>query len=97
VLYQHPDIKEAAVIGVKDPYRGETVKAFVVLKDKNKNPGEKAIEEFCRARIASYKVPRIIEFREELPKSLIGKVLRRKLREEEAKLQTLQAKEQRIN
>jgi len=82
VLFAHPDIKEAAVIGVKDQYRGETVKAFIVLKNKDKNPGVEAIQAFCRSQIAPYKVPRLIEFREELPKTLVGKVLRRKLREE---------------
>ncbi len=82
VLFTHPDIKEAAVIGVKDQYRGETVKAFIVLKNKDKNPGVEAIQAFCRSQIAPYKVPRLIEFREELPKTLVGKVLRRKLREE---------------
>jgi long-chain acyl-CoA synthetase len=82
VLYTHPDIKEAAVVGVKDPYRGENVKAFVVLKDKNKNPGAEAITQYCKDRIAPYKAPRIVEFKDELPKSLVGKVLRRKLREE---------------
>ncbi len=83
VLYTHPDIKEAAVIGVPDEYRGETVKAFVVLKDKTKNPGADQIKAFCKERIAPYKVPKIIEFVDDLPKSLVGKVLRRKLREGE--------------
>ncbi|GAB6875409.1 long-chain-fatty-acid--CoA ligase [Thermaerobacter litoralis] len=84
VLYQHPKVLEAAVAGVPDPYRGEMVKAYVVLK-----PGETATEqeiiEFCRQRLAKYKVPRAVEFRSELPKSLIGKVLRRVLAEEERK------------
>ena len=84
VLFAHPDIKEAAVVGVKDQYRGETVKAFIVLKDKNKNPGVEAIRDYCRAQIAPYKVPRIIEFRVELPKTLVGKVLRRELRDDNA-------------
>jgi long-chain acyl-CoA synthetase len=82
ILYTHPDIKEAAVVGVKDSYRGETVKAFVVLKDRNKNPGADAITEYCKDRIAPYKAPRIVEFKDALPKSLVGKVLRRKLRED---------------
>jgi len=83
VLFEHPAVREAAVIGVHDPRRGETVKAFVVLKE-----GESATEEeiiaFCRERMAAYKAPRIVEFRDDLPKSLVGKVLRRELREEEA-------------
>ena len=82
VLYEHPKVLEAAVIGVPDPHRGETVKAFVVLK-----PGQSATAEeivrFCRERLAAYKVPKGIEFRTELPKSTIGKVLRRVLRDEE--------------
>jgi len=82
VLYSHPDIKEAAVVGVKDQYRGENVKAYIVLKDKNRNPGAEEIREYCKKLLVPYKVPKIIEFRDELPKTLVGKVLRRKLREE---------------
>jgi len=84
VLFTHPNIKEAAVVGVRDDYRGESVKAFIVLKDKNNNPGAEAIREFCKKELAPYKAPRVIEFRDELPKTLVGKVLRRKLREESA-------------
>ena len=85
VLFDHPKILEACTIGVHDDYRGETVKAFVVLKE-----GETLTEEdviaYCRENLASYKVPKIIEFIDELPKSAVGKVLRRKLKEmEEAK------------
>lgn len=83
VLFTHPDVKEAAVIGVSDQYRGETVKAFIVLKDKNKNPGADQIKTYCKERIAPYKVPKMVEFVDDLPKSLVGKVLRRKLRERE--------------
>jgi long-chain acyl-CoA synthetase len=70
------------VVGVPDPYRGETVKAFIVLKP-GKQVTEKELDLFCRERLASYKVPRLYEFREELPKSMVGKVLRRVLLEEE--------------
>ncbi len=81
-LYDHPKILEACTVGVPDKYRGETVKAFIVPK-----PGETLTEEeviaFCKERLAAYKVPKIIEFMDELPKSAIGKVLRRKLREME--------------
>jgi len=84
VLYEHEAVVEAAVIGVPDEYRGETVKAFIVLKDEFKEKiSEEDITEFCRQRLAAYKVPRIIEFRDELPKSAVGKVLRRVLKEEE--------------
>jgi long-chain acyl-CoA synthetase len=82
VLHEHPKVLEACVAGVPDSYRGEMVKAFVVLR-----PGEEAtteeIRSFAKERLAAYKVPRAVEFREELPKTLIGKVLRRALVEEE--------------
>ncbi len=84
VLFEHPAVKEAAVVGVPDPRRGETVKAFIVLKD-GQTATEEEIITFSRERLAAYKAPRIIEFRDDLPKSIIGKVLRRSLREEEAK------------
>ena len=82
VLFSHPKIQEAAVIGTIDPYRGEVVKAFVVLKE-NVKATEEEIIAYCRERLAPYKVPKLLEFRPELPKSLIGKVLRRVLAEEE--------------
>jgi len=82
VLFEHPAVKEAAVVGVPDPYRGETVKAFIVLKD-GQHVTEKELDEFCRKNLAAYKVPRIYEFRTELPKTMVGKVLRRQLQEEE--------------
>ena len=86
VLYEHPAVLEAAVVGVPDEYRGETVKAFIVLKPEYKGKvTEKEIEQFCRERLAAYKVPKIIEFRDELPKSAVGKILRRVLREESTK------------
>ncbi|RME74186.1 MAG: long-chain fatty acid--CoA ligase [Chloroflexi bacterium] len=81
VLYQHPKVLEAAVVGLPDGLRGEKIAAFVTLK-----PGQTAtaaeIRSFCRERLAPYKQPRLVVFREELPKTLAGKVLRRKLREE---------------
>jgi long-chain acyl-CoA synthetase len=84
VLFTHPAVKEAAVIGVPDDYRGEAVKAFIVLKPEAVAASEEIIE-YCRARLARYKVPSSIEFAESLPKSAVGKVLRRELREEEAR------------
>lgn len=81
VLFEHPDIVEAAVIGVPDDYRGETVKAVIVPKPGAKMD-EKQLDEYCRKHLAAFKVPRIYEFREELPKSVIGKVLKRQLVEE---------------
>jgi len=79
ILFEHPKVKEAAVIGVPDQYRGETVKAFIVLKE-GESATEEEIIEFCREGMASYRVPRIVEFRDDLPKSMVGKVLRRELR-----------------
>ncbi|MDW8356428.1 long-chain fatty acid--CoA ligase [Thermus sp.] len=83
VLYQHPAVQEAAVVGVPDPYRGETVAAFIVLKDEYKGKvSEKDIETFCRQNLAAYKVPRILQFRDTLPKSSVGKILKRELAKE---------------
>ncbi|MGC8779311.1 MAG: long-chain-fatty-acid--CoA ligase [Anaerolineae bacterium] len=86
VLFQHPKVQEAVAVGVPDPVRGETVKAYVVLK-----PGEAAtveeISRWCSERLAPYKVPRQVEFRSELPKTMVGKVLRRVLAEEERRKQ----------
>ncbi|HSD66286.1 MAG TPA: long-chain fatty acid--CoA ligase, partial [Vicinamibacteria bacterium] len=82
VLLMHPAVREAVVAGVPDAYRGETVKAFVVLR-----PGQEASAEeitaFCRLHLAAFKIPRQVELRTELPKSLVGKYLRRVLVEEE--------------
>ena len=86
VLLMHPKIHEAVVCGVPDAYRGETVKAFVVL-----HPGDEAKQEeiidFCRLHLAPFKVPRRVDFRTELPKSMVGKYLRRVLVQEETEAQ----------
>ncbi|GAC1645396.1 MAG: hypothetical protein NVS4B12_11380 [Ktedonobacteraceae bacterium] len=82
VLYQHPAVREAAVIGIPDEYRGETVKAFVAIKSDYE--GHVTAEEliaFCKERMANYKYPRFIEFLPELPKTTTGKYLRRELRD----------------
>ncbi|MDB4897166.1 MAG: long-chain fatty acid--CoA ligase, partial [Firmicutes bacterium] len=82
VLYEHPAVQEAAVAGIPDEYRGQTVKAYIVLK-----PGASLLEAdaiaFCRERLAKYKAPTAVEIRGSLPKSIIGKVLRRELLREE--------------
>jgi len=83
VLYQHPKIADAVSVGIPDEYRGETVKAFVVLKEGETATAEEVIG-FCREKLAAYKSPKLIEFRRELPKSAVGKILRKVLRDEEA-------------
>lgn len=88
VLFQHPKVLEGVAVGITDKYRGETVKAFVVLR-----PGQTATPEeiiaFCRERLAAYKVPKLVEFRSSLPKSAVGKILRKILRDEERLKNTL--------
>ena len=84
VLFEHPKIQEAVVAGVPDPYRGETVKAYIVLKSGETATPEEIVA-FCKERLARYKVPKQIEFRSELPKTMVGKFLRRVLVEEEKK------------
>jgi long-chain acyl-CoA synthetase len=83
VLHQHPKILEAVAVGVPCDARGEVVKAYIVTK-----PGETLTKAevigFCRQKLAGYKVPRHVDFRESLPKTMVGKVLRRALRAEEA-------------
>ena len=85
LMYEHPAIQEACVIGAKDPHRGETVKAFVVIKEASRGKvSEQDIIDWARANMATYKSPRIVEFVETLPKSGTGKVMWRALQEKEA-------------
>ena len=78
VISEHPQVLEVGVAGIPDAYRGETVKAWVVIK-----PGESLTEdqvrEWCKERLAKYKVPTQVEFRDELPKTTVAKILRREL------------------
>ncbi|MGE5174558.1 MAG: long-chain-fatty-acid--CoA ligase [Betaproteobacteria bacterium] len=85
VLYTHPKVKEAVVVGVPhEAYLGEKIKAYVVLKEGENATAEEIIR-FCREQLSKFKVPKEIEFRDQLPKTLVGKVLRRVLRDEELK------------
>lgn len=86
VLYEHPKVLDAVTVGIPDPYRGETVKAFVVLKP-GENLTERDLIEFCKSRLAAYKVPKAVEFRETLPKTIVGKILRKELRQEAVRRQ----------
>ena len=86
VLYEHPAIQECAVIGVKDPERGENIMAHIILKKEHKGKiTEQEIIEWSKENMAAYKYPRIVKFVRSLPKSAVGKVLRRVIRDKEAK------------
>lgn len=93
VLYEHPDVVECVAAGVPDPYRGETVKAYIVLRE-GTTTTEADLNKFCRENLAAYKVPRIYEFRAELPKTAVGKILRRALIDEEKEKQQQPRQEQ---
>ena len=93
VLYEHDAIVECVVAGVPDAYRGETVKAYIVLKE-GAQVTEEDLDKYCRKHLAAFKVPRLYEFREELPKTAVGKILRRSLVDEEK--EKLKQSEQRL-
>jgi long-chain acyl-CoA synthetase len=84
ILYEHPEVVEGVAVGVPDEYRGETVKVFVVKKEGSSLTEEDLIVH-CKDNLAPYKVPKLVEFREELPKSAVGKLLKRVLADEERK------------
>ena len=84
VVASHPQVREVAAVGVKDEKRGEIVKIFVVRNNDRLSKDE--IIKFCRENLTAYKVPKLVEFYSELPKSNVGKVLRRKLKEQEVYL-----------
>ena len=81
VLYEHPSVQEAVVIGVPDEYRGEAIKAIIVCRAGHPEDAEDILS-FCRHNLSAYKIPSYVEFRKELPKTIVGKILRRALREE---------------
>lgn len=84
ILFQHPKILEACTIGVADAYRGETVKAYVVVKPEETITAEEVIQ-FCREKLAAYKAPKMVEFIDALPKSAVGKILRKEVKEMDRK------------
>jgi long-chain acyl-CoA synthetase len=88
VLFQDPKIAEAVAVGIPDERWGEAVKVYIVLRD-GQTATEQEILDYCHARMARYKVPKFVEFRRELPKSMIGKVLRRELIQEEVARQVM--------
>ncbi|MFS0787432.1 long-chain fatty acid--CoA ligase [Shouchella sp. 1P09AA] len=93
VLYEHEEIVQAAVVGVPDEYRGETVKAFVVLKE-GSTITEADLKAYCAKRMAAFKLPKLYEFRSELPATLTGKILKRVLLDEERTKEDSQEKKQ---
>jgi len=86
VLSEHPKVLEAAAIGIPLPGKGERVKVFIRLKEGQTATAEEIIA-FCKENLAAYKVPKYVEFREQLPKTIVGKILRRELVKEEAERQ----------
>jgi long-chain acyl-CoA synthetase len=87
VLQDHEAVIGACVVGVSDPRVGERIKAIVVMKEDARGVGGNELIRFCRERLAAYKVPSYIEFRDMLPKSKVGKLLRREIRDEERRKQ----------
>ncbi|MFX1375131.1 MAG: AMP-binding protein [Promethearchaeota archaeon] len=86
ILYEHPSVLECSVIGIQDPIKGENIKACIILKDEYKNKvNEQEIIDFAKKNLASYKYPRKVEFFDSLPKSPVGKILKRQIRENERK------------
>ncbi len=89
-LYEHPKVKEAVAVGIPDERWGEAVKVYIVVKD-GETATEQEIIDYCREKMARYKVPKYVEFRSELPKTMVGKFLRRKLLDEEKAKQAANA------
>jgi long-chain acyl-CoA synthetase len=82
VFYEHPKVLESCTIGIPDPKRGENIKVFIVLKE-GETASAAELLEYAKAKLATYKLPTEIEFRKDLPKSTVGKILRKELRAEE--------------
>jgi len=80
VLFDHPKVLEACCVGISDSYRGESLRAFVVVREGETLSSDEVIA-FCKERLAAYKVPREVVFLDELPKTVVGKILRRELRD----------------
>jgi long-chain acyl-CoA synthetase len=96
VLFTHPKVKEAVVVGIPQEFLGEEIKAYIVLKE-GETATDTEIIQFCRQQLSKFKVPKEVEFRDQLPKTLVGKVLRRVLRDEEIKKQRTNTKHQITN
>jgi len=92
IFYEHPKVQEACTIGIPDPKRGENIKVFVVLKE-NETATQDELIEYSKTKLATYKLPTEIEFRKELPKSTVGKILRKELKAEELSKRTNTAAE----
>ncbi len=92
VLHDHTTVIGTCVVGVPDPKVGERIKAIVVLKEDARGVGGPELTKWCRERLAPYKVPQYIEFRDMLPKSKVGKLLRREIRDEERRRLTKEKK-----
>jgi long-chain acyl-CoA synthetase len=84
VLFTHPKVKDVVVVGLPEEFKGEKIKAYIVLKEGVTATKEEIIQ-YCREQLSKFKVPKEVEFRDQLPKTLVGKVLRRVLRDEEMK------------
>lgn len=82
VLYENPKIQEAAAIGIPHPTRGEAIKAFIALKE-GESATQEEIMEYCANKLAKFKLPTEVEFKKELPKTNVGKILKKDLRQEE--------------
>ena len=82
VIKEHPAVADAAVIGIPDEMRDESIKAFVILKE-GEFPGEQAIIEYCAKRLSKFRVPEFVEFRNDFPRTSVGKIQKHLLRHEE--------------